>query len=341
MNFTAQQIASILGGTVVGDPNIKVNSVAKIEEGAIGNLCFLANRKYTKYIYTSKASIIIVNQSLDIEKKVEATLIKVEDAYSSFSQLLEVYNKMKFNMVGISSKADICSETSIGDDVFIGAFTSICQGAVIGKNVKIHPNCYIGENVVIKENTIIFPNVTIYHDCKIGANNIIHSGAIIGSDGFGFAPNQDNHYKKIRQIGNVEISNEVEIGANTTIDRATMGSTKIHKGVKLDNLIQIGHNAEIGENTVIAAQTAVAGSSKIGKNCMIGGQVAIAGHLTIADKVKIAGQSGIASDITESGAIVQGPMAFNIKEFQRSYILFKKLPEIYSTLNSIKKQFND
>ena len=341
MNFTAQQIASILGGTVVGDPNIKVNSVAKIEEGAIGNLCFLANRKYTKYIYTSKASIIIVNQSLDIEKKVEATLIKVEDAYSSFSQLLEVYNKMKFNMVGISSKADICSETSIGDDVFIGAFTSICQGAVIGKNVKIHPNCYIGKNVVIKENTIIFPNVTIYHDCKIGANNIIHSGAIIGSDGFGFAPNQDNHYKKIRQIGNVEISNEVEIGANTTIDRATMGSTKIHKGVKLDNLIQIGHNAEIGENTVIAAQTAVAGSSKIGKNCMIGGQVAIAGHLTIADKVKIAGQSGIASDITESGAIVQGPMAFNIKEFQRSYILFKKLPEIYSTLNSIKKQFND
>ena len=341
MNFTAQQIASLLGGTVEGDPNIKVNSVAKIEEGSVGNLCFLANKKYTKYIYTSKASIIIVNQSLNIEKKVESTLIKVDDAYSSFSQLLEVYNKMKFNMVGISSKADICTDTTLGDDVYIGAFTSICQGAVIGKNVKIHPNCFIGENVVIKENTIIFPNVTIYHDCMIGADNIIHSGAIIGSDGFGFAPNQENQYKKIKQIGNVEISNEVEIGANTTIDRATMGSTKIHKGVKLDNLIQIGHNAEIGENTVIAAQTAVAGSSKIGKNCMIGGQVAISGHLTIADKVKIAGQSGIASDITESGAIVQGPMAFDIKEFQRSYIIFKKLPEIYSTLNSIKKQFND
>ena len=340
MNFTAKQIANILDGTIEGNPKTEVNSVAKIEEGGIGNLCFLANKKYTKYLYTSNASIIIVNKSFDIEKKIKATLIKVDDAYSSFSQLLEIYNKMKFNMIGISSKADVCSEVSIGDNVYIGSFTSICKGAVIGKNVKIHPNCYIGENTVIRENTIIFPNVSIYHDCKIGANNIIHSGVIIGSDGFGFAPDRDNHYKKIKQIGNVEISNDVEIGANTTIDRATMGSTKIHKGVKLDNLIQIGHNAEIGKNTVIAAQTAVAGSSKIGENCMIGGQVAISGHLKIADKVKIAGQSGIASDISEIGAILQGPMAFDIKEFQRSYIIFKKLPEIYNTLNSIKKQFD-
>jgi UDP-3-O-[3-hydroxymyristoyl] glucosamine N-acyltransferase len=340
MNFTAQQIANILGGTIEGDPNAKVNSVAKIEKGCVGNLCFLANEKYTNYIYTSNASVIIVNHSFNLDKEIKATLIKVEDAYSSFSQLLEVYDKMKFDKVGLSNKADICTQNSIGNDVYIGAFTSICEGAIIGKNVKIHPNCYIGENVTIGENTIIFPNVSIYHDCKIGANNIIHSGVIIGSDGFGFAPNADNNYKKINQIGNVETSDDVEIGANTTIDRATMGSTKIGKGVKLDNLIQIAHNVEIEENTVVAAQTAIAGSSKIGKNCMIGGQVAISGHLTITDEVKVAGQSGIASSINQKGAIVQGPMAFNLKEFQRSYIIFKKLPEMYQVLNLIKKRFD-
>jgi UDP-3-O-[3-hydroxymyristoyl] glucosamine N-acyltransferase len=340
MNFTAQQIANILGGTIEGDPNAKVNSVAKIEKGCVGNLCFLANEKYTNYIYTSNASVIIVNHSFNLDKEIKATLIKVEDAYSSFSQLLEVYDKMKFDKVGLSNKADICTQTSIGNDVYIGAFTSICEGAIIGKNVKIHPNCYIGENVTIGENTIIFPNASIYHDCKIGANNIIHSGVIIGSDGFGFAPNADNNYKKINQIGNVETSDDVEIGANTTIDRATMGSTKIGKGVKLDNLIQIAHNVEIEENTVVAAQTAIAGSSKIGKNCMIGGQVAISGHLTITDEVKVAGQSGIASSINQKGAIVQGPMAFNLKEFQRSYIIFKKLPEMYQVLNLIKKRFD-
>ena len=340
MNFTAQQIADILGGSIEGNPNVEVNSVAKIEEGCIGNLCFLANEKYTNYIYTTNASVIIINHSFDLNKKINATLIRVNDAYSSFSQLLEIYNKMKFHKIGLSKKADIDSKTSIEDDVYVGAFTSISKGAVIGKNVKIHPNCYIGENVIIKDNTIIFPNVVIYHDCKIGSNNIIHSGVIIGSDGFGFAPDKDNQYKKINQIGNVEISDEVEIGSNTTIDRATMGSTKIHKGVKLDNLIQIGHNVQIGENTVIAAQTGIAGSSKIGNNCMIRGQVAISGHLTIADEIKIAGQSGIASSITKKGAVVQGPMAFDIKEFQRSYILFRKLPEMYKTLNSIKAQFD-
>lgn len=340
MNFKAQEIANILGGTLEGDANVEVNSVAKIEEGCIGNLCFLANEKYTKYIYTTSASVIIVNNSFILEKKIKNTLIRVDDAYSSFSQLLEIYNNMGANKTGVSDKAEICTNTSIGDNVYIGAFTSISEGATIGKNVKIHPNCYIGENVVIGENSVIFPNVSIYRDCVIGENNIIHSGAIIGADGFGFAPSKDNHYKKISQIGNVEISNDVEIGANTTIDRATMGSTKIRKGVKLDNLIQIGHNVEIGEHTVIAAQTCIAGSSKIGENCMIGGQVAISGHLTIANKVKIAGQSGIASSIKKEGAIVQGPMAFNKKDFQRSYVIFKKLPEIHKTLNSIKNQFN-
>ncbi len=340
MNFKAQEIANILGGTLEGDANAKVNSVAKIEEGCIGNLCFLANEKYTKYIYTTSASVIIVNHSLILEKKIKNTLIRVDDAYSSFSQLLELYNNMNINKIGVSDKAEVCTNTSIGDNVYIGAFTSISEGAKIGKNVKIYPNCYIGENVVIGDDSIIFSNVSIYRACVIGENNIIHSGAIIGADGFGFAPNKDNQYQKISQIGNVEVSDNVEIGANTTIDRATMGSTKIRKGVKLDNLIQIGHNVEIGKHTVIAAHTCIAGSSKIGENCMIGGQVAISGHLTIANKVKIAGQSGIASNIKKEGAIVQGPMAFNKKDFQRSYIVFKKLPEIYKTLNSIRNQFD-
>ena len=239
MNFTAQQIAEILGGTVEGNPNAEVNSVAKIEEGCNGNLCFLANEKYKNHIYTTKASVVIVNNSFQADKKIDTTLIKVDDAYSSFSQLLEVYNKMKFNKVGLSNKADICPNSTIGNDVYIGAFTSICEGVTIGRNVKIHASCYIGENVTIADNTIIFPNVSIYHDCKIGNNNIIHSGVIIGSDGFGFAPDSNNNYSKISQIGNVEISDNVEIGSNTTIDRATMGSTKIGEGVKLITLFKL------------------------------------------------------------------------------------------------------
>ena len=340
MKFNAQQIAEIINGDILGNATVEIKSLAKIEEGEKGDLSFLANPKYTPYIYTSKASIIIVNKSFTPDKDINATLIKVEDAYASFSQLLELYNQMKFNKVGLSEKADVAASSTIGDDVFIGAFTSIAEGAIIEKNVKIYPNCYIGENVTIKENTILFSGVKIYHDCIIGANNIIHSGVIIGSDGFGFAPNGNTDYKKISQIGNVVIGNDVEVGANSTIDRATMGSTIIGNGVKLDNLIQIAHNVEIGEHTVIAAQTGIAGSSKIGKNCMIGGQVAVSGHLSIADEVKIAGQSGIASSIKEVGKIVQGPMAFNIKDFQRSYLIFKKLPEIYQTLNKIKKELD-
>ena len=338
MKFTAQQIAKILNGDIVGNTDIEVSSLAKIEEGKKGDLCFLSNEKYTPHIYTTKASVVIVNSSFNPEKEISATLIKVEDAYTSFSQLLELYNKMQFNKVGISEKSDIDKNSTIGKDVFIGAFTSIAEGVKIGENVKIHSNCFIGENVSISDNTIIFPNVSIYHDCKIGKNNIIHSGVVIGSDGFGFAPDEDNNYAKISQIGNVTIGDDVEIGANTTIDRATMGSTKIGNGVKLDNLIQIAHNVEIGECTVIAAQAGVAGSSKIGKNCMIGGQTAVSGHLTIADEVKIAGQSGIASSIKEVGKIVQGPMAFDIRDFQRSYIIFKKLPELYRTVNTLKKE---
>jgi UDP-3-O-[3-hydroxymyristoyl] glucosamine N-acyltransferase len=338
MNFTAKQIAEFLKGEIVGNADVQVSSVAKIEEGKCGDLCFLANPKYTSYIYLSSASVVIVNKTFTPEKEITPTLIKVEDAYASFSQLLELYNKMKFNKVGVSDKADISVNTTIEKDVFIGAFTSIEEGVLIHKNVKIHANCFIGENVTIGENTLIFSGVQIYHDCKIGANNIIHSGAVIGADGFGFAPDNNTKYSKISQIGNVITEEDVEIGANTTIDRATMGATKIGKGVKLDNLIQIGHNVEIGNHTVIAAQAGIAGSTKIGKKCMIGGQTAISGHLTIADNVKVAGQSGIASSITEQGKIVQGPMAFDIKEFQRSYVIFKKLPEIYQTLTEIQKQ---
>jgi UDP-3-O-[3-hydroxymyristoyl] glucosamine N-acyltransferase len=338
MKFTAQQIAEILNGEIVGNAEVEVNSLAKIEEGKKGDLCFLANDKYTPHIYTTKASIVIVNTSFISDTEITSTLIKVEDAYSSFSQLLELYNKMQFNDVGISKNTDIDDNCSIGDSVFVGAFTSICEGVTIGNNVKIHPNCYIGKNVTIGDNSIIYPNVSIYHNCKIGVNNIIHSGVVIGSDGFGFAPNAENNYDKISQIGNVIISDDVEIGANTTIDSATMGSTKIGKGVKLDNLIQIAHNVEVGDNTVIAAQAGVAGSSKIGKNCMIGGQTAVSGHITIADEVKIAGQSGIASSIKQVGKIVQGPMAFDIKDFQRSYIIFKKLPNLYRTVNTLEKQ---
>jgi len=340
MKFTAEQIAKILNGEIVGNAEVEVNSLAKIEEGKNGDLCFLSNEKYTPHIYTTQASIVIVNTSFNIEKEIASTLIKVEDSYSSFSKLLELFNKIQFNEVGLSEKADINKNSSIRDNVFVGAFTSISEGVTIGKNVKIHSNCYIGKNVIIGENTIIHSNVSIYHNCKIGENNILHSGVVIGSDGFGFAPNSKNNYNKISQIGNVIISDDVEIGANSTIDRATMGSTKIGKGVKLDNLIQIAHNVEIGDHTVIAAQVGIAGSSKIGKNCMIGGQTAVSGHLTIADEVKIAGQSGIASSIKQVGEIVQGPMAFNIKDYQRSYIIFKKLPDLYKKINAINNQIN-
>ncbi len=338
MKFNAQQIAELLNGDIIGNANVEVSSLAKIEEGKKGDLCFLSNPKYTSHAYTSQASIIIVNKSFTPDKEINTTLIKVEDAYSSFSELLEIYNKMKFNKSGVSEKAGISSSSTIGNEVYIGAFTSISEGVTIGENVKIYPNCFIGENVIIQDHTILHSGVKIYHDCIIGKNNIIHSGVIIGSDGFGFAPNGDNNYKKISQIGNVVTGDDVEIGSNSTIDRATMGSTKIGNGVKLDNLIQIAHNVEVGDHTVIAAQAGIAGSSKIGKNCMIGGQTAISGHITIADEVKIAGQSGIASSIKEVGKIVQGPMAFDIRDFQRSYIIFKKLPELYSSINAIKKE---
>lgn len=339
MNFTASQIAEKLNGKIQGNPESIVNALAKIEEGKNGDLCFLSNPKYTPFIYKTKASVVIVNKDFKAEKKINPTLIFVKDAYASFSQLLALYNQMKYDKKGIDQQSKVEDTAELGKDIFIGAFTYIAENAKIGDNVKIHPNCFIGENTQIGDNSILFPGVKIYHDCEIGKNNILHAGAVIGGDGFGFSADENNQFKKIAQIGNVFLSDDVEVGSNTTIDRATMGSTLIGKGVKLDNLIQIAHNVSVGENTVIAAKVAIGGSTKIGNNCMIGGLSAIAGHITIANKVKIAGQSGVAASIKEEGKIVQGPMAFDIKDFQRSYIIFKKLPEIYKIVTEIEKSF--
>jgi UDP-3-O-[3-hydroxymyristoyl] glucosamine N-acyltransferase len=336
MEFSAKQIAELLQGTVEGNADIKVNTLAKIEEGKEGALSFLANPQYTPYIYSTDASIVIVNNDFEAEQEISSTLIRVDDAYRSFAQLLEIYNQLKNDKKGIDSQSKIEKSSTLGEDCYVGAFAYIGENVTIGKNSKIYPGCYIGDNVTLGENAIVFSGVKIYADCEIGKSVTLHSGVIVGGDGFGFAPN-NNSYDKVAQIGNVIIEDHVEVGANTTIDRATLGSTIIRKGVKLDNLIQIAHNVEIGENTVIAAQTGVAGSTKIGSNCMIGGQVGIVGHLNIADNVKIAAQSGIGSDIAE-GQIVQGSPAFSIKEYKKSYVYFRKLAQLANDIDQLKKQ---
>ncbi len=337
MKFTAQQIAELLKGSVEGNPQAEVNGLSKIEEGKPGTLSFLANPKYNEYIYTTKASIVIVNSTFEAESPVEATLIRVADAYKSFASLLEIYNQIVNDKKGIEQPSFVDPSATIGKDVYIGAFAYIGKNSVIGDGVKIYPQCYVGDNVVIKDNTTLFAGCRVYSFCQIGKECNLHAGVIIGADGFGFAPNEQNNYKKVPQIGNVVIEDHVEIGAGTTIDRATLGSTIIRKGVKLDNLIQIAHNVEIGENTVIAAQTGVAGSTKIGKNCMIGGQVGIVGHLSIANGVKIAAQSGIGTSITTEGEIVQGSPAFNISDYKRTYVVFKKLPQLERKINELEK----
>jgi len=336
MKYTSEEIANILNGTVEGDTSVVISSVAKIEEGKKGDLCFLSNSKYTPHLYSSEASVIIVNNNLQLEKEVNCTLIRVEDAYFAFSQLLDIYNKISNQKTGISEKSHISKSSTIGKNCYIAPFVFIGENVIIDDNVQIHPHCFIGDNSKISNSTTLFSGVKVYNGCIIGENNILHSGVIIGADGFGFAPNPDGNYNKIQQIGNVVTEEFVEIGANTTIDRATLGSTQIKKGVKLDNQIQIGHNVVIGENTVIAGLTAIAGSTKIGENCMIGGSTGIGGHLNIGNNVRVAGHTGVASNI-KNGETIQGPYAFNQKEFLRSYIIFKKLPKMYDTLHSIKK----
>ena len=341
MEFTASQIGNLLKGTIEGNADITVSKLSKIEEGEPGSLSFLANPKYAPHIYSTKASVVIVGKDFVPEHPVKATLIRVEDAYKSFVQLLEIYNQIQHDKKGIEQPSYISASAEIGPGCYVGAFAYIGNHVKIGKNVKIYPQVFLGDNVVIGDNTTLYPAVKVYSDCRIGNDCTLHTGTVIGADGFGFTPNSENQYEKVAQIGNVIIEDYVEIGANSTIDRATLGSTIIRKGVKLDNLIQIGHNAEIGENTVIAAQTGVAGSTKIGRDCMIGGQVGIVGHIVIADKVKIAAQSGIASSILTEGEIVQGSPAFNIGDFKRTYVVFRKLPQLEKRIKELEQLLED
>ena len=335
MKFTAAQIAGILEGEVIGNPDAVVFKLAKIEEGTEGSLTFLANPKYVNFIYTTQATITIVNNDFVPENELATTLIKVDDAYQSFSKLLEYYNQVKLMKSGIEQPSVISENVTYGEQLYLGSFSYVGKNVTIGKNVKIYPNCFIGDNVSIGDNCIFFAGVKIYSETEIGNNCNFHSGCVVGSDGFGFAPTEEGTYNKIPQIGNVIIEDDVEIGANTTIDRATLGITLIRKGVKLDNHIQIAHNVEIGENTVIAAQTGIAGSTKIGSNCLIGGQVGIAGHLTIGNNVRVQAQSGIGKNIPD-GEIIQGSPAFNYSDFSKSYVHFRNLPKIVSDLEELK-----
>ncbi len=339
MVFTASQIAGILEGEVEGNPEIAVHKLAKIEEGEKGSLTFLANPKYTPFIYTTKASITIVNKDFTPEQHLATTLIKVEDAYESFSKLLEYYDQVKNTKIGIEHPVFLSESTVYGEGLYLGAFAYVAENVVMGKNVKIYPNAYIGENVQLGDNVIVFSGAKIYSETIIGNNCVIQSGAIVGADGFGFAPTKNGTFSKIPQTGNVILEDDVDVGAGTTIDRATMGSTILRKGVKLDNQIQIAHNVEIGEHTVIAAQTGVAGSTKIGKKCMIGGQVGIVGHITIGDNVRIQAQSGIGRNIKDN-EILQGSPALNYGDYNKSYVHFKNFPKIINQINELDKKIN-
>ena len=336
MKFTAAQIAVILEGEVEGNSEIEVSKLSKIEDGGPESLSFLANPKYTQFIYTTKASIVIVNKIFKAEKEIHSTLIRVEDAYKSFSKLLEYYNQVKMNKTGVESPVFISKSAIYGENIYIGAFAYLGENIKIGNNTKIYPNVYIGDNVTIGDNVILFSGAKIYSDTVIGDNCVIHSSAILGADGFGFAPNEQGEFIKVPQTGNVIIEDNVDVGAATSIDRATLGSTIIRKGVKLDNHIQIAHNVEIGQNTVIAAQTGIAGSTKIGKNCMIGGQVGIVGHITIGNNVKIQAQSGIGRNVKDNETL-QGSPALPYSDYNKSYVHFKNLPKTMNRINILEK----
>jgi len=342
MIFTAKQIAGFLGGTVEGDTDVEVGSFSKIEEGKPGTLTFLANLRYAAFIYDTNASIALVNNDFVPEKALPKTLtlIRVPNAYMALATLMEMVNKAKISKRGIESQAFVSSSAEIDyENVYIGTFAYIGENVKLGKNVAVYPQVYLGDNVEIEDNTILYAGVKVYNNCKIGKNCIIHAGAVIGADGFGFAPDGDK-YKKIPQLGNVVIENDVEIGANTTVDRAAIGSTIIRSGVKLDNLIQIAHNCEVGENTVMAAQVGIAGSVKIGKHCMFGGQVGLAGHIQIADNVTFGAQSGVISSIKESTTVLGAP-AINAKNFMRSSAVFGKLPDIYRTIGQLQREVEE
>lgn len=337
MEFKAQSIADFLGGTVEGDVNATVSDVAKIEEGKPGTLAFLANPKYNKYLYETDASIVIVNKDFELENKVKATLIRVQDAYKAFASLLELVQHAKGHKTGIENPSFIDSTAVVGNDIYVGAFAYIGKNVRIGNHVRIYPHSYIGDNTTLGNDCILYSGVKIYEDTKIGNSCILHAGAVIGADGFGFAPSEDGKYKKIPQVGNVILEDFVEIGANTTIDCATMGSTIIRKGTKIDNLVQIAHNVEIGENTVMASQTGISGSTKVGKNCQFGGQVGVAGHISIGDNVNLGGRTGVANSI-KSNRTVLGAPAMEIGQAAKVFAITRNLPDLRDQLIDLGRQ---
>lgn len=341
MEFSAIQIATFLSGTVEGDPEVKVYNVAKIEEGTPGMLSFLANPKYAQYLYTTKSSIVLINNDFELQGEVSATLIRVPDAYAAFAQLLGLYQQFMQAKSGVSSLSFISKDATYGEDVYIGEFAFIGERVKIGNRVKIYPQAYIGDDCVIGDDTVIYAGAKLYAQTVVGKSCILHSGCVIGADGFGFAPQEDGSYKKIPQIGNVSLGDNVEIGANTCIDCATMGSTKIHDGVKLDNLIQIAHNVELGRNTAIAAQTGVSGSTKLGANCVVAGQVGFVGHIHIADRTKIGAQSGILSNVKKEGEELMGSPAFNVKEYLRMSIHTRNLDKLVKRVEELEKQLKE
>jgi UDP-3-O-[3-hydroxymyristoyl] glucosamine N-acyltransferase len=336
MQFIATQIAGLLNGQIEGDANVTVTKLSKIEEGVPGSISFLSNPLYTQYLYNTKASVVIINKNFVLTAPVTATLIRVESAENAFAKLLEMYNKVKLDKKGISKLSFIADSVTLGSDIYAGEFSYVGENAIIGNGVKIYPQVYIGDNAVIGDNTTLFAGVKIYSETIVGKNCIIHSGTVIGSDGFRFNP--ENDHKKVPQIGNVVIEDDVEIGANCAIDRATLGSTILRKGVKFDNLIHIAHNVEVGENTYFAAQGVVAGSTKIGKNCMFSGQVGIVGHLNIADNTIITAQSGISKSINKMGEVYMGSPAFDANKYRKAYIHFRNLNSLVERVDKIEKQ---
>lgn len=337
MEFTAATIAGFLKGEIEGNPETVVNNIARIEEGHKGALSFLANPKYEHYIYTTKSSIVLVNRTFQPASKVEATLIRVENAYEAFASLLKLVDQARPRKKGIHPTAVIESSARVGTDVYVGPYAYIGENCQVGDGSSVYPHVYLGDNTKIGKKCTLYSGVKIYHDCILGEECTVHAGTVIGSDGFGFAPQSETEFMKIPQIGNVILEDHVEIGANVAIDRATMGSTIIRKGVKIDNLVQIGHNVEVGENTVMAGQTGIAGSTKVGKNCMFGGQVGIAGHLKIADGAKIGAKAGVPGDVKKENSIILGSPAFDHKDFLRSSVIFRKLPEVVSKIDAIGK----
>ena len=338
MKFTAIQIAELLSGKVEGNPNAEVWNVAKIEEGAPGMLSFLANPKYTHYIYETQSSVVIVNDDFAPTSPIKATLIRVPDAYASFAKLLAFYDQMSQSKQGSSSMAFVAKSAQCGENIYLGEFAFVGENAKIGNNVKIYPQVYVGDNCVVGDNTVLYPGVKLYRNTVIGKNCILHAGAVLGADGFGFAPQADGHYEKIPQVGNVVVEDNVEIGANTTIDRSTMGSTRIHRGVKLDNLIHLAHNVEIGENSALAAQVGVSGSTRLGKNCVVGGQSGFVGHINIADGSKFGGQSGIMGSIKEENQAFMGTPIQPLRQYLVSNARFRHIDEMARKLEQLEKE---